>query len=104
MRINIRRVARLRCGSIIDEIRLGAVDFTAATALCKSAVAAIESVVPEVIRFTRLMQPSRRGTTAQIITLTSSGRVYGKKAFANHVSVARTPALDSITMRRLANV
>ena len=102
MRINIRRVARLRCGSIIDEIRLGAVDFTAATALCKSAVAAIESVVPEVIRFTRLMQPSRRRSASptQIIALTGSDCVHGESAFANDVPVPDAPTLNGIVVRR----
>jgi hypothetical protein len=101
MRINIRRIARLRCGSIIDEIRLGAVDFTPATALCKSAVAAVESIVPKVIRFTRLMQPCRGGSEAstQIIALTGSDCVHGESALANDVPVSDAPGLNAIRVR-----
>ena len=101
MRINIRGVTGLWCGSIIDEIRLGAVDLGPASALCKSVVAAIESVVPEVIRFTRLMQPSRGGIGAatKIIALTGPDCVHRESAFANDVSVSDAPTLNGIIVR-----
>ena len=101
MRINIRRVTGFRCGSIIDEIRLGAVDLAISGSLCKSAVAAIESVVPEVIRFTRLMQPSRGGSGAstQIIAWTGPDCVHRESAFANDVSVSDAPTLNGILVR-----